>query len=46
MMPVSCNGYWYRSCGYEFPVELGKYGCPSCCADEGPAVLVEPDITG
>lgn len=25
---------WYAcSCGYHFPEELGKYGCPNCCGD-------------
>jgi hypothetical protein len=43
MVPVF---YWCRLCNYEFPLELGKYGCPSCCADDGPAVLVEVDISG
>jgi len=21
-------------CGYEFPVELGRYGCPNCCGED------------
>lgn len=24
-------------CGFRFPQELGKYGCPNCCGDNGPA---------
>lgn len=24
-------------CGYEFPDQLGEYGCPNCEGDEGPA---------
>jgi hypothetical protein len=27
-------------CGYQYPVELGKYGCPNCCGDKA-AKLVE-----
>lgn len=26
-------------CGCGFPEELGKYGCPNCEGDEGPAEL-------
>jgi len=28
-------------CGYQFPEELGKYGCPNC-EGENDAELVEP----
>ena len=24
-------------CGHRFEYDLGKYGCPNCCADNGPA---------
>jgi hypothetical protein len=27
------------SCGHRFGEELGKYGCPCCCGDSGPAML-------
>lgn len=27
-------------CGHVFPESLGKYGCPDCCGDSGPARLL------
>ena len=33
--------HYLCGCGYEFPEELGAFGCPNCEGDEGPAVLQE-----
>ena len=32
-------------CGHRFPVDLGKYGCPNCCGDSGPAKIVYANQT-
>ena len=28
-------------CGATFPLDLGKYGCPNCCGESGPAIVNE-----
>lgn len=33
---------FYRcNCGYEYKLKLGKYGCPNCCGEGGPARVIE-----
>lgn len=34
--------FYLCPCGYSFELFLGKYGCPNCCGDDGPAVMVFP----
>lgn len=37
---VSVNSCMYRCrCGCTFAMELGRYGCPNCLGDYGPASI-------
>lgn len=33
------GGSYICGCGARFDFALGKYGCPNCCGDSGPAVF-------
>lgn len=37
---VQHPGQYGCKCGHRFDVSLGKYGCPNCCGDSGPAKIV------
>ncbi len=38
-------GMYGCQCGHRFPTQLGKYGCPNCAGDSGPAKLVYANQT-
>ena len=38
-------GQYGCKCGRRFSVDLGKYGCPNCCGDSGPAKVVYSNQT-